>query len=65
VEGRVRVNSQVTVEAEIFFAHLDQARSKQLFGEGNFVFRGEMKYLLSRMTGSKDKAGGPAGTAGV
>ena len=64
VLGRVRVGDQVTVEAEIFFAHLDQSRSKQLFGEGNFVFSGEMKYLLGRMTGGKTRTGGPAGTAG-
>ena len=64
VQGRVLVDGQVTVEAEIFFAHLDQSRSKQLFGDHNFVFSGEMKYLLGRMTGAKDKAGGPAGTAG-
>src|SRR5260370_40234154 len=50
VKGRVLVNGKVTAEAEIFFAHLDQARSKQLFGEGNFVFTGEMKYLLGRLT---------------
>jgi len=33
-------------EAEIFFAHLDQSRSQQLFGDHNFVFSGEMKNLL-------------------
>ena len=64
VQGRVLVDGQVTVEAEIFFAHLDQSRSKQIFGEDNFVFSGEMKYLLGRMTGGKDRPGGPAGTAG-
>jgi 3-hydroxyacyl-[acyl-carrier-protein] dehydratase len=63
VQGRVLVGGQVTVEAEIFFAHLDQSRSKQLFGDHNFVFSGEMKYLLGRMTGGKDRTGGPAGTA--
>jgi len=46
IEGRVRVGGTVTAEAEIFFAHLDQSRSKQLFGEHNFVFSGELKYLL-------------------
>ncbi len=49
IEGRVRVGGTVTAEAEIFFAHLDQSRSKQLFGEHNFVFTGEMKYLLGRL----------------
>jgi 3-hydroxyacyl-[acyl-carrier-protein] dehydratase len=36
-------------EAEIFFAHLDQARSQQMFGDRNFVFSGEMRHLLERM----------------
>ena len=36
-------------EAEIFFAHLDQSRSQQLFGDRNFVFTGEMRHLLERM----------------
>ena len=58
VQGRVVVGGAVTAEAEIFFAHLDQSRSRQLFGDHNFVFSGEMKYLLGRMTGVKD------GTAG-
>jgi 3-hydroxyacyl-[acyl-carrier-protein] dehydratase len=50
ITGRVEVDGQVTAEAEIFFAHLDQNRSRQLFGEHNFVFGGEMKYLLGRLT---------------
>jgi len=50
VAGKVVVAGTVTAEAEIFFAHLDQSRSKQLFGDHNFVFSGEMKYLLGRLT---------------
>jgi 3-hydroxyacyl-[acyl-carrier-protein] dehydratase len=50
VAGRVLVGGQVTAEAEVFFAHLDQNRSRQLFGEHNFVFSGEMRHLLERMT---------------
>ena len=46
VNGRVVVDGQVTAEAEIFFAHLDQARSQQMFGDRNFVFSGELKHLL-------------------
>src|SRR5215470_2543934 len=46
VAGRVRVGGAVTAEAEIFFAHLDQSRSQQLFGEHNFVFSGELKHML-------------------
>jgi len=33
-------------EAELFFAHLDQAQSRQLFGDHNFVFSGELKNIL-------------------
>src|SRR5262245_58035177 len=32
VAGRVSVGDELVAEAEIFFAHLDQARSQQLFG---------------------------------
>jgi len=38
----------LVVEADIFFAHLDRARSQQLFGNKNFVFTGEMRHLLGR-----------------
>ncbi|NBO91884.1 MAG: beta-hydroxyacyl-ACP dehydratase [Planctomycetia bacterium] len=50
VSAKVTVQGEVTVEAEIFFAHLDQSRSKELFGESNFVFTGEFRHLLERMT---------------
>ena len=43
------MDGAVIVEAEIFFAHLDKSRSSQLFGDRNFVFTGEMKYLLERL----------------
>jgi 3-hydroxyacyl-[acyl-carrier-protein] dehydratase len=46
VQGRVTSNGELIVEAEIFFAHLDKARSQQFFGENNFVFSGELKHLL-------------------
>jgi 3-hydroxyacyl-[acyl-carrier-protein] dehydratase len=46
VKGRVVVAGETVVEAEIFFAHLDQARSQQLFGDHNFVFSGELKNIL-------------------
>jgi len=46
-------------EAEIFFAHLDKARSQQLFGEHNFVFGGELKYMLglAKVLAAQDKSG--------
>jgi 3-hydroxyacyl-[acyl-carrier-protein] dehydratase len=46
VGGRVSVADELLAEAEIFFAHLDQSRSQQLFGDQNFVFSGELKHLL-------------------
>jgi 3-hydroxyacyl-[acyl-carrier-protein] dehydratase len=46
VGGRVLSDGALTAEAEIFFAHLDQARSGQLFGDRNFVFTGELQHLL-------------------
>ena len=49
IAGRVRVGGAVTAEAEIFFAHLDQSRSQQLFGDHNFVFDGEMSRMLQRL----------------
>jgi 3-hydroxyacyl-[acyl-carrier-protein] dehydratase len=60
VSGRV-LGGGVVAEAEIFFAHLDQNRSRQLFGEQNFVFGGELKHLFSRLTGVHAPA--PAGAA--
>jgi 3-hydroxyacyl-[acyl-carrier-protein] dehydratase len=46
VEGRVLVGEAVVTEAEVFFAHLDQARSQQMFGDHNFVFSGELQHML-------------------
>src|SRR5262245_24269630 len=46
VQGRVKVGDDLVAEAEIFFAHLDQSRSQQVFGEHNFVFTGELKRVL-------------------
>jgi 3-hydroxyacyl-[acyl-carrier-protein] dehydratase len=46
IAGTVRSNDQLVAEAEIMFAHLDQARSQQMFGDHNFVFSGELKKLL-------------------
>jgi 3-hydroxyacyl-[acyl-carrier-protein] dehydratase len=51
VQGRVFAGGQVVVEAEIFFAHLDQNRSQQLFGDHNFVFSGELKRVLDKVRG--------------
>jgi 3-hydroxyacyl-[acyl-carrier-protein] dehydratase len=47
VRGRVTSGGELVAEAEIFFAHLDQNRSQQIFGDHNFVFSGELQYLLA------------------
>jgi len=46
VRGRILANGEALGEAEITFAHLDQARSQQAFGDRNFVFTGELRSLL-------------------
>jgi 3-hydroxyacyl-[acyl-carrier-protein] dehydratase len=46
VQGKALVGGELVAEAEIFFAHLDQSRSRQLFGDHNFVFTGELKRVL-------------------
>jgi 3-hydroxyacyl-[acyl-carrier-protein] dehydratase len=56
VTGRVTAGGRLIAEADIFFAHLDQSRSQQLFGTTNFVFTGEMKYLIGKLTGMGAKA---------
>ena len=47
-------------EAEIFFAHLDKARSQQLFGDHNFVFSGELKHVLGLAKLMSDKQATPS-----
>ena len=43
IAGKVTSGDDPIAEAEIFFAHLDQNRSAQMFGDQNFVFSGELK----------------------
>lgn len=57
VSGTVSVGSEVIGTAEIFFAHLDQNRSNQLFGDRNFVFDGNLTEILGL------PANAPAGAA--
>ena len=54
VQGKILVDGAQIGEAEITFAHLDQSRSQQAFGDRNFVFSGELKNLLETV---KRKAG--------
>jgi 3-hydroxyacyl-[acyl-carrier-protein] dehydratase len=61
VSGRALTDGALVAEAEIFFAHLDQNRAKQIFGEHNFVFGGELKNLFGRLTALLPPA--PAGEA--
>jgi 3-hydroxyacyl-[acyl-carrier-protein] dehydratase len=46
VQGKARAGNELLAEAEIFFAHLDQNRAQQMFGDHNFVFTGELKRVL-------------------
>lgn len=46
VAGKIFVGTELLGEAEITFAHLDQSRGQQVFGDRNFVFGGELKNLL-------------------
>jgi 3-hydroxyacyl-[acyl-carrier-protein] dehydratase len=46
IQGKVTSNGEPIAEAEIMFAHLDQNRSAQMFGDKNFVFSGELGKLL-------------------
>lgn len=50
VSGLITVGDEKVVEAEIFFAHLDQNRSGQLFGDDNFVFDSGLKTLVGAGT---------------
>ena len=46
VKGRATSGPDLVAEAEIFFAHLDQNRGRQMFGDHNFVFGSELKNLI-------------------
>ncbi|MCS6976354.1 MAG: beta-hydroxyacyl-ACP dehydratase [Gemmatales bacterium] len=46
ISGMVHSGNDLVAEAEIMFAHLDQSRSQQVFGEQNFVFSGDLRKLL-------------------
>jgi 3-hydroxyacyl-[acyl-carrier-protein] dehydratase len=61
IQGKVLVGDEVIAEAEIFFAHLDQNRSHQFFGEQNFVFSGELQHLLRLAKRVASKSSTPAG----
>ncbi len=57
VRGRITAGTDLVAEAEIFFAHLDQSRSKQMFGDHNFVFSSELKTLLGLSAFAPSRAG--------
>jgi 3-hydroxyacyl-[acyl-carrier-protein] dehydratase len=61
VQARASVGEESIVEAEIFFAFLDESRSRSSFGEHNFVFTGELNYLLAHVRALADRTDG-AGT---
>jgi 3-hydroxyacyl-[acyl-carrier-protein] dehydratase len=61
ITGTVHAGSELIAEAQIFFAHLDQSRGKQLFGDHNFVFSGELKHLLGLARAAAKPAGAASG----
>ncbi|HVK10415.1 MAG TPA: 3-hydroxyacyl-ACP dehydratase FabZ family protein [Gemmataceae bacterium] len=46
VSGTVHVGDELIGEAEIFFAHVDPAMTKELTGSDNFVFTGNLQKML-------------------
>ncbi|WP_020473048.1 3-hydroxyacyl-ACP dehydratase FabZ family protein [Zavarzinella formosa] len=46
VSGTVHVGDELIGEAEIFFAHVDPSQTKDLLGEDNFVFTGQLQKML-------------------
>lgn len=55
IAGKIHAGNELIAEAEIFFAHLDKARSGAIFGDRNFVFSGELKNLLGLARAAADK----------
>ena len=56
VAGKVTgAGGRPVADVEIYFAHLDQSRSQQAFGDRNFVFSGELKHLLGLAKAAADK----------
>jgi 3-hydroxyacyl-[acyl-carrier-protein] dehydratase len=56
VGGRVSISDEIIAEAEIFFAHLDKARTPPQLSDNNFVFGGELKQLLGMAQLKKQRA---------
>ncbi len=52
VTGTVHAGEELIGEAEIFFAHVDPSQTKEILGEDNFVFTGQ----LQKMVGLAKKA---------
>lgn len=46
VSGTVKSGDELIAEAEIFFAHVDPAQTKDLLGSDNFVFTGQLQKML-------------------
>src|SRR5436189_6050635 len=60
VQGKARAGGELLAEVEIFFAHLDQNRAQQMFGDHNFVFTGELKRVLGLTKILADRPGDQA-----
>src|SRR5262245_59788512 len=61
VEAKASVDGQPLAVAEIQFAHLDNSRAGQIFGDKNFVFTGELSMMLKNAHSVAVKPDAPAG----
>jgi 3-hydroxyacyl-[acyl-carrier-protein] dehydratase len=46
VAGTVHVGDELIAEAEIFFAHVEPSQLRELTGQDNFVFTGNLQKML-------------------
>ena len=46
VSGTIHVGTELIGEAEIFFAHVDPTQAKDILGDDNFVFTGQLQKML-------------------
>jgi 3-hydroxyacyl-[acyl-carrier-protein] dehydratase len=58
IAGTVHSGDELLVEAEIFFAHVDPSQTKEIMGEDNFVFTGQLQKMLGLAKAASKSASG-------
>lgn len=53
ISGTIHVGEELIGEAEIFFAHVDPTQAKDLLGDDNFVFTGQLQKMLGLAKAAK------------